>query len=161
MYHFCYNYAKPKYGDKVKLFYLDTNSFIVHKKHMLVIKILQKMLKLDLIFSVMNQIGSYQKAQKKKVIWLMKHELERKIMTKVVGLGAKTYSYLIDDGSEDKKTKSTKKCVIKRKPKSVQNYKNCSEVTQFQNKIKDLDLTESWKNHEEFISSERHNIFTK
>ena len=143
MYHFCYNYVKPKYGDKVKLFYLDTNSFIVHKKHMLVIKILQKMLKLDLIFSVMNQIGSYQKAQKKKVIWLMKHELERKIMTKVVGLGAKTYSYLIDDGSEDKKTKSTKKCVIKRKPKSVQNYKNCSEVTQFQNKIKDLDLTES------------------
>ena len=143
MYHFCYNYVKPKYGDKVKLFYLDTNSFIVHKKHMLVIKLLQKMLKLDLIFSVMNQIGSYQKAQKKKVIWLMKHELERKIMTKVVGLGAKTYSYLIDDGSEAKKTKSTKKCVIKRKPKSVQNYKNCSEVTQFQNKIKDLDLTES------------------
>ena len=91
----------------------------------------------------------------------MKHELERKIMTKVVRLGAKTYSYLIDDGSEDKKTKSTKKCVIKRKPKSVQNYKNCSEVTQFQNKIKDLDLTESKKNHEEFISSERHNIFTK
>ena len=73
----------------------------------------------------------------------MKHELERKIMTKVVGLGAKTYSYLINDGSEDKKTKSTKKCVIKRKPKSVQNYKNCSEVIQFQNKIKDLDLAES------------------
>ena len=68
MYHFFYNYVKPKYGDKVKLFYLDTNSFIVHKKHMLVIKILQKMLKLDLIFSVMNQIGSYQKAQQKKVI---------------------------------------------------------------------------------------------
>ena len=131
MYHFCYNYVKPKYGDKVKLFYLDTNSFIVHKKHMLVIKILQKMLKLDLIFPVMNQIGSYQKAQKKKVIWLMKHELERKIMTKVVGLGAKTYSYLIDDGSEDKKTKSTKKCVIKRKPKSVQIIKTVQKSLNF------------------------------
>ena len=45
----------------------------------------------------------------------MKDELGGKIMTKFVGLRAKTYSYLIDDGSEDKKAKGTKKCVIKRK----------------------------------------------
>ena len=38
----------------------------------------------------------------------MKDELGRKIMTKLVGLRAKTYSYLIDDGSEDKKAKGTK-----------------------------------------------------
>ena len=31
-------------------------------------------------------------------------------MTKFVGLRAKTYSYLIDDSSEDKKTKDTKRC---------------------------------------------------
>ena len=36
-------------------------------------------------------------------------------MTKFLGLRAKTYSYLIDDWSEDKKAKSTKKCVIKKK----------------------------------------------
>ena len=41
----------------------------------------------------------------------MKNELDEKIMSKFVGLGAKTYSYLIDDGSEDKKAKGTKKCV--------------------------------------------------
>ena len=29
-------------------------------------------------------------------------------MTKFVGLRAKSYSYLIDDGNEDKKTKQTK-----------------------------------------------------
>ena len=34
-----------------------------------------------------------------------------------VGLKAKSYSYLIDEGSEDKKAKGTKKCVIKRKLK--------------------------------------------
>ena len=45
----------------------------------------------------------------------MKDELGGKILTKFVGLRAKTHSYLIDDGSEDKKTKGTKKCVIKRK----------------------------------------------
>ena len=42
----------------------------------------------------------------------MKDELDEKIMTKIVGLRAKTYSYLTDDGSEDKKTKGTKKCVV-------------------------------------------------
>ena len=45
----------------------------------------------------------------------MKYELGRKIMTKFVGLRTKTYNYLIDDGNEDKKANSTKKCVIKRK----------------------------------------------
>ena len=34
-------------------------------------------------------------------------------MTKFVGLRAKTYSYLIDYGGEDKKAKDTKMCVIK------------------------------------------------
>ena len=53
----------------------------------------------------------------KKVIGLMKDELGGKFMTKFVGLRAKTYSYLIDDGSEHKKEKGTKKCVIKRKHK--------------------------------------------
>ena len=36
-------------------------------------------------------------------------------MKKFVGLRAKTYSYLIDNGSEDKKAKGTKKCARKRK----------------------------------------------
>ena len=43
-------------------------------------------------------------------------------MAKFVGLRAKSYSHLIDDGSEDKKAKGTKKCVIKRKIK-FENYK--------------------------------------
>ena len=33
-------------------------------------------------------------------------------MIKFVGVRAKTYSYLIDDGSEDKKSIGSKKCVI-------------------------------------------------
>ena len=43
----------------------------------------------------------------------MKDELGGKTMTKFVGLRAKTYSYLIHDGSENKKAKGKKKCVIK------------------------------------------------
>ena len=66
----------------------------------------------------------------------MKDELGRKITTKFVGLRAKTYSYLINDGSEDKKAKCTKMCVIKRKIK-FENYKNCFKATQLENKIND------------------------
>ena len=32
MYEFCYEYVKPKYGDNVKLCYMDTDSFILHVK---------------------------------------------------------------------------------------------------------------------------------
>ena len=58
----------------------------------------------------------------------MKVELGREIMTEFVGLRAKNYTYLIDDASEDKKVKGTKKCVMKRKLK-CENYKNCLEAT--------------------------------
>ena len=40
----------------------------------------------------------------------MKDEVGRKIITKFVGIRAKTYSYLIDDGSKGKKAKSTRVC---------------------------------------------------
>ena len=55
----------------------------------------------------------------------MKDELGGKIMIKFVRLRAKTHSYLIDDGSEDKKAKGTKKCVIKKRQLKFENYKNC------------------------------------
>ena len=32
MYEFWYDYVKPKYGEKVKLCYMDTDSFIVYIK---------------------------------------------------------------------------------------------------------------------------------
>ena len=70
------------------------------------------MLKKDLILQIINEnaiplIDHYQK-EKKKVIGLMKDGLGGKIMTKLVGLGAKTYICLIDNNSEDKKAKGTK-----------------------------------------------------
>ena len=67
------------------------------------------------------------KEKNKTLIGLMKDELGGKIVRKFVGLRAKTYSYYIDDGSEDKKAKGTKKCLIKRKFK-FENNKNCLQA---------------------------------
>ena len=72
------------------------------------------MLKLDLILQIMNQIDRYQKEKNKKVIGLIKDELGGKIMTKFFVQRTKTYSYFIDDGSEKKKTKGAKRCVLKK-----------------------------------------------
>ena len=60
----------------------------------------------------------------KKVIGLMKDELGGKIITEFVTLRPKTYSFLTDDGKEDKKAKGTKKCIIKKMIK-FNDYKKC------------------------------------
>ena len=54
----------------------------------------------------------------------MKDKLGGKIMTEFVALRPKTYSYLMDDGNSDKKSKGTKKCVKKQRLK-FNNYKKC------------------------------------
>ena len=64
----------------------------------------------------------------------MNDELGEKIMTEFPELRAKTYSYLINDSSDDKKAKYTKTCVIKRKLK-FENNKSCLEATQLEKEI--------------------------
>ena len=104
----------------------------------------------------------------------MKDELAEKIMTKFVGLRAKTYSYLTDDRSEGKKAKGTKKRVIKRKIK-FENYKSCLGALQLEDKINyleknkiDIDsIKEFIKTNKSILEiqqrfkSERHNVFSE
>ena len=60
----------------------------------------------------------------KKVPGLFKDELGGKIIAEVVALRPKTYAYLMDDGSDHKKAKGTRKCVIKQKL-MFENCKDC------------------------------------
>ena len=151
-------YVKPKYGKKAKLCYMDTDSYTVYIKTDDIYK--------DIVEDVETRIDtsnyelecnpidrSLPKGKNKKVIALMKDELGGEIMTKFVGVRAKTYSYLIDDGSEDKKANGTTKFVIKRKLK-FENYKNCVEATQLENKINYLEKNKIYMDSvKEFIKT--------
>ena len=136
MYEFWYDFVKPKYGKKVRLSYMDTDIWFhyIHKNRWY----LQRYWG---IFDTSNYElecnsidRSLPKGKNKKLIGLIKDELGGKILIKFVKLRAKTYSYLMDDDSEDKKAKGTKKFVIKRKGK-FENYKNCLKATQLENEI--------------------------
>ena len=60
---------------------------------------------------------------KKKNVFF-KDQLGGKITKQFVGLRAKTYACLMDDDSEKKKAKRTKKCVLKRMLK-FNDYEDC------------------------------------
>ena len=124
MYEFWYDYMKPKYGNKVKLCYMDMDSFIMNIKTNEFYE--------DVASDVENRFDTLNygvnrqlpTGKNKKIIGLMKDELGAKIITEFVTLRPKTYSFLTDDGKEDKKTKGTKKCVIKKMIK-FNDYKKC------------------------------------
>ena len=108
---------KPKYGDNVKLRYIDTDSFIMHIKMKDFCKDIADDVEKRFDTSNYEVNRRLPTGKNKKVIGLMKDELGGKIMTDLVALRTKTYSYLMDDGGSDKKAKETKNCVIKQKLK--------------------------------------------
>ena len=124
MYEFWYDYMKPKYGDNVKLCYMDTDSFVMNIKTEEFYKDLANDVEKRFDTSNYEVDRPLPTGKNKKVIGLMKDELGGKIITEFVTLRPKTYSYLTDDGKEDKKAKGTKKCVIKRMIK-FDDYKKC------------------------------------
>ena len=108
MFEIWYDYMKPKYGDNVKLCYMDTDSFIMHIK--------TEDFDKDIADDVQKRFDtSYSECDRplptgknKKVSGLMKDELGGMDMTEFAALRPKRY--LMDDGGSDKKAKGTKKC---------------------------------------------------
>ena len=124
MYEFWYDYMKPKYGDNVKLCYMDADSFIMRIKTEDFFKDIANDVEKRFDTSNYEVNRPLPTGKNKKVIGLMKDELGGKIMTEFVALRPKTYSYLTDDCKEDKKAKGTKKFIIKRRIK-FNDYKDC------------------------------------
>ena len=124
MYDFWYNYMKPKYGDNVKLCYMDTDCFIMNIKTEDFYKDIANDVERRFDTSNYECDRPLPTGENKKVIGLMKGELGGRVIKVFVALRPKTYSYLTDYCKEDKKAKGTKKCVIKRMIK-FDDYKNC------------------------------------
>ena len=107
MYEFWYDYIKPKYQEKAKLCYMDTESFIIHIKTEDFYK--------DIANDVENwfDTSNYDENDKtplpigknKKAIGLFWDELGGKVMIRFVGLRAKKKAYLMGDDSEHKEAK--------------------------------------------------------
>ena len=148
MYEFWNDYMKPKYGDNVKLCYMDTDSFIMNIKTEDFYKDITNDVEKKFDTSNYEVDRPLSKGKNKKVIGLMKDELGGKIIMEFVTLRPKTYSYLTDDCKEDKKAKGTKKCVIKRMIK-FNDYKNCV--------VKDEVVL---KSQQRFISK-KHDVYTE
>ena len=116
MYEFWYGYIKPKYGDKARLCSMDTDSFVLYIKT----EHFYKNIACDV--ERWFDTSNYNEADKrplpigknKKVIDMFKDELGRKIMIEFCTLRAKAYSYKLDDDTEEKRAKGTKKCIVKR-----------------------------------------------
>ena len=82
-----------KYGEKPKLCYMDTGSFIVYVKTGDIHNI-EEDIETRFNTSIYELDSPLPKVKNKKVIGLIKDELGGTIMKKFVGLRAKTYSYL-------------------------------------------------------------------
>ena len=124
MYEFWYDYMKPKYNNDVKLCYMDTDIFIMTIKTNDFYKNIANDVEKRFDTSNYEVNRPLSTGKNKKIIGLMKDELGGKIITEFVTLRPKTYSFLTDDGKEDKNSKGTKKYVIKKMIK-FSYYKKC------------------------------------
>ena len=144
MYEFHYDYMKPKF-EGLQLCYMDTDSLVYHTKtedfYADIANDVEERFDtsgyvLDGYYVPGTAVRSYRPlpvGKNKKVIGLMKDELEGTIMIEFMSLRSKLYSYKKLDGSEtlngphfmeDKKCKVIKKYIVK-KTLTFEDYKNC------------------------------------
>ena len=119
MYKFWYNYIKPKYGDRARLCYMDTDSFIIHVETEDFYKDIANDVEVSFDTCKYNEKDGRPLPipKNKKELGFFKDELDGKLLTEFLALRAKVYAYLLEDGSEHKKAKETNKCIVKKEIK--------------------------------------------
>ena len=109
MYEFWYDYVKIKYQDKARLYYVDTDSFVVNIKTKDFYKDTSQDVNKRFDTSNYTFDRSLSTGINKKVIGLMKDELGGDIITEFVASRPKACSYVTNNFIEMKKAKGTKK----------------------------------------------------
>ena len=144
MFDFHYNYIIPKYGNKAKLLFTDTDSFLYEIETEDFYK--------DITGDVRDRFDTsdYKEGHpsgiptgiNKKVLGMFKDEAAGKIIKEFVGLRAKLYSYIMEEGEENKKCKGVKKQVVEENI-THEDYKTClitgKEILRKQNILRSYD----------------------
>ena len=150
MYEFWYDYIKPKYKEKARLCYMDTDSFVIYIKTEDFYKDIAN--DVERWFDTSNYDEKDERplpvGKNKKVIGLFKEELGGKIIIEFCALRAKAYAYRLDDDTEKKKAKGTKKCIVKR------------EIT-FKNYMDSLFNDEVIIKSQQRFRSDHHRVYTE
>ena len=135
-YEFHYDYMIPKYGDRLKLCYMDTDSLVYHIKTKDFYADIEDDVQMRFDTSGYIPDRPLPVGLNEKVIGLTKDELGGKIMTEFVALRPKLYSYKKLDGLEDKKCKEIKKCIVK-KTLTFEDYKTClfNDSTEYRSQL--------------------------
>ena len=126
MFDFHYNYIKPKYGDKAKLLFTDTDSLLY--------EIITEDFYKDISGDVRDRFDTSDYPENhpsgiptgidKKVLGMMKDEVAGKNNKEFVGLRSKLYSLKMEEGKETKKCKGVKRQVVKNYI-THEDYKTC------------------------------------
>ena len=126
MFDFHYKYIKPKYGDRAKLLFTDTDSFLY--------EIQTEDFYKDISGDVRDRFDTSEYKEghpsgiptgiNKKVLGMFKDEAAGKVIKEFVGLRAKLYSFKTEEGEENKKCKGIKKAVVEKSIRH-ENYKTC------------------------------------
>ena len=144
MFDFHYKYIKPKYENKAKLLFTDTDSFLYEIETEDFYK--------DIAGDVKDRFDTSEYKEghpsgiptgiNKKVLGMFKDEVKGKNIKEFVGLRAKLYSFIIEDGEENKKCKGVKKQVVKENI-THEDYKTClltgKEILRKQNILRSYD----------------------
>ena len=129
MFDFHYQYIKPKYGNKAKLLFTDTDSFLY--------EIQTEDFYKDISGDVRDRFDTSDYPEKhpseiptginKKVLGMFKDEAAGKNIKEFVGLRSKLYSYKMEEGKENKRCKGIKKAVVEKTIRH-EDYKKCLET---------------------------------
>ena len=126
MFDFHYNYIKPKYGNKAKLLFTDTDSLMYEIETEDFYKDISGDVKnrFDTSDYPENHPSGIPTGINKKVLGMFKDEAAGKNIIEFVGLRSKLYSFLKEDGAENKKCKGVKKQVVESSI-THEDYKTC------------------------------------
>ena len=114
MYRFHYDYLLPKFGDRIALCYMDTDSFVycIQTEDFYMDIATDVDLWLDTSTYSHSNARPLPIGQNEKIVGLVKDKLRGKIMTWFTGLRSKSYACKMLDGSEGKCCKGVKCCVV-------------------------------------------------